>query len=122
MFWCNRQRTYITLCNKFSFIYLDIERLKSIIAQIEQGLINVSNRSKSNKKEVMARAEGSLLGFLKAAGGAKYVWQNQTTETKTLHDNIYNKVENALILNDLLITIPGNIQMKNIIDSDFDPW
>lgn len=102
------------------FIYLDIERLKSIIAQIEQGLINISTQLKSNNKEVMAKAEGSLFGLLKAAGGAKYVWENQATETKTLHDNIYNKVENALISNDLLITIPGNIQMESIIDSGFE--
>lgn len=102
------------------FIYLDIERLKSIIAQIEQGLINISTKLKSNNKEVMAKAGGSLFGLLEAAGGAKYVWQNQATETKTLHDNIYNKVENALTSNDLLITIPGNIQMESIIDSGFE--
>jgi len=102
------------------FIYLDTERLKSIIAQIEQGLINGSSQLKSNNKEITAKAGGSLFGLLKAAGGAKYVLQNQTTETKTLHDNIYNKVETALLSNDLLLTIPGNIQMKSIIDSGFD--
>jgi len=101
------------------FIYLDTERLKSIIAQIEQGLINISTQLKSNNKEVMAKAGGSLLGLLEAAGGAKYVWQNQATETRTLHDNIYNKVENALTSNDLLITIPGNIKMESI-DSGFE--
>jgi len=101
------------------FIYLDTERLKSIIAQIEQGLVNISTQLKSNNKEVMAKAGGSLLGLLEAAGGAKYVWQNQATETRTLHDNIYNKVENALTSNDLLITIPGNIKMESI-DSNFE--
>ena len=78
-----------------------------------------STELKSNNKEVDTKAEGSLFGPLKAAGGAKYVWQNQTTETKTLHDNIYNKVENSLISNDLLFRIPGNIQLQNIVDANY---
>jgi hypothetical protein len=101
------------------FIYLDTDKLKSIIAQIEQGLSTTTNQMRSNNSEIALGAEGSVLGFLKSVGGAKYIWQNQATETKTLHDNIYNKVEDALISDELLIEIPGTIQQESIANSEF---
>lgn len=101
------------------FIYLDTERLKSIIAQIEQGLVNTSNQLKMDSQEGTASVEGSILGFLKGVGGAKFIWQNQATETKTLHDNIYNKVEDALISSELLIRIPDKFEAEDIISTEF---
>jgi hypothetical protein len=100
------------------FIYLDTERLKSIIAQVEKGLLDSSSQTKSDNKEITSDIEGSLFGLVKAAGGANYVLQNQTTETKTLHDNIYNRVENALIKNNSLIRLPGNIDTDNILKGE----
>jgi hypothetical protein len=100
-------------------VYLDTDKLKSIIAQIEHGLSDTTSQLKSKDSEISLEGEGSLFGFLKSVAGAKYVWQNQATETKTLHDNIYNRVEDALISNDLLVTIPGTLQQENITNSEF---
>ena len=100
------------------FIYLDTERLKSIIAQVEKGLLDFSSQTKSDNKEIKLGVEGSLFRLLKAAGGANYVLHNQTTETKTLHDNIYNKVEDALIRDKSLIALPGNIDINNILKGE----
>jgi hypothetical protein len=96
------------------YIYMDIERLKSIISQAEGGLSNTSTDTKSNSREVSGNVEGSIFGFLKSVGGTKFLWQNQATETKSLHDNIYNKVEEALINNELLIKIPGYIANEDL--------
>lgn len=98
------------------FIYLDIERLKSIIAQVEQGLVDQLNEVKGNIKEAATNVEGSLFGFVKGVGGGKFVWQNQATETKSLHDYIYNKVESSLIENDVLIILPG--KHKNLSNNE----
>ena len=52
--------------------------------------------------------EGGVLGILKGFVGAKYISQNQDTTTKSFHDFIYNKVENALTEENLLTHIPEN--------------
>lgn len=96
------------------FIYLDVERLKSIISQAEHGLVDTADELKNNSKEINAGIEGSLFGFLKSVGGAKFAWQNQSTETRSLHDYIYNKVENSLVNNNLLIRIPEDITEEDV--------
>jgi hypothetical protein len=101
------------------FIYMDIERLKSIISQAEEGLLSTSIDTKSNAREVTGNIEGSILGFLKSVGGVRFLWQNQATETKSLHDNIYNKVEEVLIRNELLMKIPGYILSEDMENEEY---
>ncbi len=96
------------------FVYLDVERLKSIIAQSEEGLTTEVVTSKGRSQETDARAQGGLLGLLNAAGGLKLLWQHQDTETRTLHDNIYTLVEQALLNDDLLTKIPGDVTREEI--------
>ena len=102
------------------FIYLDIDRLKSIIAQLEQGLLSSTVQSTSSSKGTDASVEGGLAGFLKGTIGADFLWQKQLTETRTLHDNIYNRVEEILVKNDLLIQIPGDTTPKEAASGT--PW
>ena len=45
------------------FIYLDIERLKSIIAQIEGGVINAQQDSRRESDEISASVDGGILGM-----------------------------------------------------------
>jgi len=78
------------------FIYLDIERLKSIIAQIEEGLVIDTSTSLTSGKDYQASIKAGMKVFYEAGIDAKFLWQNQASETKTLHDNIYNKVESIL--------------------------
>lgn len=87
------------------FIYLDIERLKSIIAQAEGGLPVELEEGGARSRGVSGEGEGSLFGFLKAKGGTEFLWRSQEKETKSLHDNIYNRVEEVLIENELLVNI-----------------
>src|SRR5688572_25790731 len=87
------------------FIYLDADRLKSIVAQTEEGLLTTISESTRGAKEGSTSAEGSVLSLIKAAGGVKLLWEDQATETRTLHDNIYNRVEQSLTDNDMLIEI-----------------
>lgn len=96
------------------FIYLDVDRLKSIVAQTQEGLTTETVESKGRSKEADIRTQGSLLGFLNAAGGLKMLWQQQNSETRTLHDNIYTLVEQTLIENELLTTMPGDVTQEDI--------
>ncbi len=96
------------------FIYLDTDRLKSIIAQVEKGVLLSSTNVRTKGIETSLSAEGGILGFMKAIGAGNFIWQNQESETKTLHDNIYNKVEDTLITNDILIRVPDNYKEANV--------
>lgn len=102
------------------FIYLDIERLKSILAQIENGLIESSKRVSGHGKELGAGGKSSILGFLAAEGQSKFLWQNEESETKALHDDIYGRIEKHLTENDLLIRVPGTIQVDDVKTRDFE--
>ncbi|PRX16934.1 hypothetical protein BX659_1595 [Orenia metallireducens] len=101
------------------FIYLDIERLKSIIAQVEEGLATTSSKENRNSQQGSASVEGGIFSFLKGIGGVNFLWENKNTETKSLHDNIYNKVENALIENELLIKISEYIKEEDLEKDTF---
>lgn len=101
------------------FIYLDIDRLKSIIAQVEKGVLLSSTNQKTESIEASIGAEGGILGFMKATGAGNFVWQNQESETKTLHDSIYNKVEDTLVKNKILRKFPDDYKETEIIVDDF---
>lgn len=94
--------------NVRDFIYLDVDRLKSIISQVDEGIVNFTEGVESTTDEVKSSVEGGLFGFLKGVVDAKYISQNQDTTTKSFHDFIYNKVENALTEGNLLTHIPEN--------------
>jgi hypothetical protein len=102
------------------FIYLDTERLKSILSQIDEGLLESIAVSGSDHRELGGSSEGSVWGFLKAGGKATLQWHNQQTETRTLHDHIYNLVEKALAEQEMLIRIPGDISELDVRNRRFE--
>ena len=89
------------------FIYLDIERLKSIISQIESGVIEKYNGTEGTEKSTSGNIEAGILGFIKGTGEAEVAIQKAVTETKSLHDYIYNKVEFALMERKLVYEFPN---------------
>jgi hypothetical protein len=95
------------------FIYLDIDRIKSILAQLEKGLTENRIETRSKVKEISGEGNFSINAIIKAAGGAKYLWENQTSQTKTLHDHIYNYIEHKLIAGKQLIKINERFTEKD---------
>lgn len=82
------------------FIYLDVERMKSIFSQIYEGISESSTEEKGGHKTVSAEGEGSgsipLVAKIKGGIKGEIIWENRETETKTLHDHMYNMVEDEL--------------------------
>lgn len=91
------------------FIYLDVERMKSIYAQIYEGLNESSTEEKSNKKAISGKGSASggipILSQLKGELGGEILWENKETETKTLHDHMYNIIEEVLKEQDSIYVI-----------------
>lgn len=93
------------------FIYLDVERMKSIFSQINEGVSESSTEETGSKKSVSGGAEGSggipLLAKIKGDIKSEIIWENKESETKTLHDHMYNVIEDALIKEDSIYYIDG---------------
>ncbi|MBA2871036.1 hypothetical protein HNQ85_001306 [Anoxybacillus calidus] len=96
------------------FIYMDIERLKSIVAQLNEGLTEATTKVYTEGDQNKYNVNTSFLNFLKAGGESTYLWQNQSTESQTLHDYIYNLAEKLLLEKKLLIRIPEELTEEEI--------
>lgn len=94
------------------FIYLDVERMKSIFSQIHEGIIEQSTEEKGGQKNISAggSGHGGIPGFAKLKGeiSGGILWENKETETKTLHDHMFNIVEEVLRKEDSIYVINGN--------------
>lgn len=96
------------------FIYMDVERLKSALAQLDSGVLETVTQSGQHSKEVSAGAQGKIAGIVGLSGNADFVWANETSETRALHDNVYNLVEAALAETGSLFQIPGDITLEDV--------
>jgi hypothetical protein len=95
------------------FIYLDVERMKSIFSQSEEGLLESKSSEKGTDKKVVGGVGTSgLLETIgiKAEGKGEYVWLNKESETKTLHDHMYNYIEKKLKDNNSIIIIDEDLK------------
>lgn len=90
------------------FVYVDIERLKSIISQLEEGLVVNAEESRGDTLGTNANAGVGIYGLLKGEVEAEVQLHKNISETKSLHDYIYNKVEATLLDADKLHKIPSD--------------
>jgi hypothetical protein len=96
------------------FIYMDTERLKSIVAQLNQGLLENTIKMTTDTDGGKINAGLDFLKILKVGSEASFLWQNQSTESHTLHDYLYNMAESSLRSEKHLINIPGDINQQYI--------
>ena len=87
------------------FIYLDAERLKSILSQIDEGLLEKVDKVAGSSGTGQLGAEASVPFLAKIGGSGTYVASSQVSETRTLHDHIYNYVEKKLLDADALFVL-----------------
>ena len=96
------------------FLYMDVDRLKSVLAQLDQGLLESVSKEAGRSKQLSAAAEGKIASIVGVSGGGEFLWTNEETETRTLHDSIYNLVEEALVKAGVLFSIPGDISLDDV--------
>lgn len=100
------------------FIYLDVDRLRSIVSQAEKGFAETVQLSRDRSAETQAEVEAGLFGFLKARGQQTFAWQTQQTETRSLHDHVFNLLEADLMKGSILTTMPGDFTEANVTDDE----
>ncbi len=96
------------------FIYLDWERIRSIAAQLFQGVPEQSITEKHNEASVKGEVGGGVLGLFQGKGGADYRYFKSGNETRSFHHSIYSLVEDRLIDDGLVELIDNNY--------DFEKW
>jgi hypothetical protein len=98
------------------FIYLDVERLKSILSQIDEGLLEKVDKAAGSSGSGHLSAEANVPLLAKVGGAGTYVASSQVTETRTLHDHIYNYVEDKLLSAGALFVLNEELTASDWLD------
>lgn len=87
------------------FIYLDIERVRSFLAQLSGGLTSERTRESQHQTGGQTEAKGGIPLIAEAKGGVDYHYLRSQSETISLHDQIFeemfSKLESANYLIDM---------------------
>lgn len=94
------------------FVYLDIDRVQSILAQMDRGLINEITSNRKESEEIEGGVEAGFWDFIRSHITGKYALEKDTGETRTLHDYIYTIAEESLKKTDLINQISDEEQYK----------
>jgi hypothetical protein len=78
------------------FIYLDIDRVRSYVAQLYQGLPEVLEEVHGNEQSGGANVGISIPLFGQTGIKGDILYQKSTSETRSFHHHLYNLFENKL--------------------------
>lgn len=84
-----------------------MDRVKSIIAQLEEGLVDHSQTINGKSEGAGLGGEGEIYRILKGKANAELKFHQQLSETKSMHDYVYNKVEKLLLNKKQLLRVPS---------------
>ena len=87
------------------YIYLDVDRIKSIVSQIEKGLIIEKTEESGHDAELKGNVGSNLLTnlFLDFGFEGDVLFTNRKDETKVLHDYMYNLLRFGINYSDFKI-------------------
>ena len=74
------------------FIYLDVERVRSFVAQLKEGLPSERTREAEHEAGGKAAAEAGLPLITKGSGEINYHYLRSHSETSSLHDFIFEEL------------------------------
>jgi hypothetical protein len=94
------------------FIYMDVERVRSVYSQVEEGLLETRSTEVGRDREASGGVGVKLPLFVSGEGKAGVLWRDRRTETTSLHDHMFNFLEDRLLesgdLLDLSAKYPEN--------------
>lgn len=100
------------------FIYLDVERLKSLLAQLDRGLLTELADTSGASQTVEGRAGVSIPALLDVGGGGQSVTTDQSTETRTLHDFVFTQTEELLLERHRLKRLPQDFSSARLLNQE----
>lgn len=105
------------------FIYLDVERVRSFVAQLKEGLPSESSRTSEHQTATKGSAEGGLPFIAKVTGEVDYHYTRSNSETRSLHDYIFEELFRSLKSENLVFELETNTTLlwseSNLKDGNF---
>jgi hypothetical protein len=78
-------------------LYLDFDKAASIWSQFEEGLLERVSVTEDTGKDRTAGTKFGIPGIAEANLGVDYLQKRSTLQSKTLHHDVLNRVENRLV-------------------------
>lgn len=94
--------------NLRDFIYLDVERVRSFVAQVNEGLPSERTRGSEHEAGATGSVEGSLPFIAKGIGETNYHYLRTQSETRSLHDFIFEEFFQSLKREDMVLEFTVN--------------
>ncbi len=102
-----------------NFLYLDVERMKSIFAQLEEGLVIGREHTEGATKEVSGKGRVGIPSILDVTAGGKFIRENEERETKIFHDYIHHHVESKMLKNNMVTAIDNsNLTLDELMSDE----
>lgn len=90
------------------FIYLDIERVRSYVAQLSEGLPSERVSESEHHTGGQTEVEGKIPLVGKIGGTGDYHFSKSTSETKSLHDFIFFELLSGLRKKGQIVDVPSD--------------
>lgn len=101
------------------FVYLDWERVRSLAAQLLEGLPEEGKRESRHDVGTKGRLEASAFTLLKGQGEADHRYFRSTHETRSFHHHVYSLFEDQLIRQELLTIVDSDFVSRNWVPNSF---
>jgi hypothetical protein len=101
------------------FIYMDVDRVRSVYSQVEEGLLETRSAELGKDREVSGGAGVKLPWFASGEAKASLLWRDTTTETTSLHDHMFNFLEDRLLESGDLLDLEANYPDGTWLRDDF---
>lgn len=101
------------------FIYLDIDRMRSFVAQLYEGVPEIFEEMRGQERGAQAEAGINIPLLGKAGMGGDMLYQKSTTETKSAHHYLYSLFEQKLSELDRLLKVDADFQKSAWVPDSF---
>lgn len=102
------------------FIYLDIDRVRSFVAQLYQGVPEAFEERKGTEKTGKGEAGVEIPGLVKLGIGGDILYQKSATETRSTHHYLYSLFEQKLIELDRLLKVDQTFEVGKWTPTSFE--
>lgn len=96
------------------FLYLDVERLRSLSAQAFSGVPETATSAHEHDLGGHAGGEAGFFSLVKTQAEVDYRYHRAATETRSLHHAVYTQLEGTLADEGLLTTVDDNFDFDTL--------
>jgi hypothetical protein len=93
----SRARTQAFIDNERGIHLHDVERVRSGYSQVEEGLLETRSTESAHEKDIMGGVTVKLPLVASGEGKAGALYRDSLTETTSLHDHMFNFLEDRLL-------------------------